>query len=60
MNARAEGVFEAVSYVRDFVARNKSKRQFVPMLERELISLIDDVSTGTAVDFRFRLRNMKG
>jgi hypothetical protein len=60
MNPRAEGVFEAVSYVQEFVRKYKDRQRFVLMLEAELSNLIDDVSVGTSVDFRFRLTNLRG
>lgn len=57
MNPRAEGAFEAISYIREFVKKYGTRDRFRVMLESELDNLIDDVSSGTAVDFRFRLRN---
>ena len=57
MNQRAEGAFEAVSYLREFLKRYGERERFKIMLENELDNLIDDISTGTAVDFRIRLRS---
>jgi len=58
MNPRAEGAFEAVSYVREFSHRFRNSPHFQVKLESELESLIDDISSGAAVDFRYRLRMM--
>ena len=60
MNPKAEGAFEAVCYIREFVGRYKERQRFVSMLEDELANLIDDVSAGTALDFRFRLSHLRG
>jgi hypothetical protein len=58
MNSRAEGAFEAVSYVREFARKHSDRANFPALLERELDALIDDISAGIAVDFRFKLRNL--
>ena len=57
MNPRAEGAFEAISYVRQFTRRHKDKDRFASMLEDELDDLIEDITSGVAVDFRLRLRH---
>jgi hypothetical protein len=58
MNPRAEGAFEAVSYIREFLRKYGERERFVALLERELDTLIDDIARGTAVDFRNRLRTL--
>jgi ribosomal protein L31E len=58
MNPRAEGAFEAISYIRQFAKRYGDSERFKVLLERELEALIDDVASGTAVDFRLRLRSV--
>jgi len=57
VNPRAEGAFEAVSYVREFMRKYRDRDRFVRMLEYELDNLIDNIASGVAVDFRARLRN---
>lgn len=57
MNPKAEGAFEAVSYIRQFTRKHRDRGRFVSMLEDELEDLIDDIASGVAVDFRARLRN---
>ena len=58
MNPRAEGAFEAISYIKEFLGRYKDRERLSAMLERELDTLISDIVSGSAVDFRSRLRNM--
>ena len=57
MQPRADGAFEAVSYIREFMRKYRDHDRFVHMLESELDSLIDDIASGVAEDFRARLRN---
>ena len=57
MNPRAEGAFEGVSYIREFMRKNSDRDRFAHMLEDEIESLIDDIASGVAVDFRARMRN---
>jgi len=57
VNPKAEGAFEAVSYIRQFTRKHGDRDRFVHMLEDELEDLIDDIASGVAVDFRARLRN---
>ena len=56
MNPRAEGAFEAVSYIREFMRKYRDRDRFAHMLEDEFESLIDDIASGVAVDFRARMR----
>jgi hypothetical protein len=58
LNPRVEGVFEAVSYLKEFAVRYGGRDRFVELLERELESLMSDIARGTAVDFRSRLKDM--
>ena len=57
MNPKAEGAFEAVSYIRQFMRKYRDRERFVRLLEDELDELIDEIANGVAVDFRARLRN---
>ena len=57
MNSRAEGAFEAVSCIREFMRKYRDRDCFVHMLENELDALIDDIASGVAVDFRVRFTN---
>lgn len=57
MQDRAEGAFEAVSYIREFTRKHGGQQRFRVLLTAELNNLIDDIVSGTAVDFRLRLRN---
>jgi len=57
MNPRAEGAFEAVSYIREFIREHSGRERFIALLEGELDALIDDIASGAAVDFRARLRS---
>jgi hypothetical protein len=43
--------------MREFTRKHGGKERFLAILEAELDALIDDIVTGTAVDFRLRLRN---
>lgn len=47
MNPRAEGAFEAVSYLREFLKKYGERDRFKAMLDAELDNLIDDIVTGT-------------
>jgi hypothetical protein len=60
MNDRAAGAFEAVSYMREFLRENENRQDLSRVMDRELSGLIDDISSGVAVDFRERLGNMRG
>ena len=60
MNPKAEGAFEAISYLREFIRRYKERKNFPVMLEDELSALIDDIASGSAVDFRIRLTSLRG
>jgi len=55
VNPRAEGAFEAVSYIREFMRKYRDRDRFAHMLEDEFESLIDDIASGV-VDFRARMR----
>jgi hypothetical protein len=57
MNLKAEGAFEALSYIREFMRKYRDRGRFVHTLENELDSRIDDIASGVAVDFRARLGN---
>lgn len=57
LQPRAEGAFEAVGHIRQFVRRHGERKRFIRMLENELDDLIDGITSGVAVDFRARLRN---
>ena len=59
MQPRAMGAFEAVSYIRRFMRKYRDRDRFAQLLD-ELDSLIDDIASGVAVDFRARLRNPTG
>jgi len=57
MNPKAQGAFEAISYIREFSKRHGSSPRFRSMLDKELTALIDDVASDTAIDFRLRLKH---
>jgi hypothetical protein len=60
MNPKAEGAFEAISYIREFMRKYKDRKNFASMLEDETVGLIDDIASGAAVDFRLRLTSLRG
>jgi len=56
LNPRAEGALEAISYIKELVSRSRDREMLVSLLEKELDAPINDIVSGTVVDFRARLR----
>ena len=47
---------EAISYIKELVSRSRDREMLVSLLEKELDAPINDIVSGTVVDFRARLR----